>query len=76
MRLINTETLQLASFPDVRYAPPYAILSHTWGSDRDEVSFQEMTPDVLSSPTAQKNGLRKIQATCRIAREEYKLKYA
>ncbi|KAH8725618.1 hypothetical protein GQ44DRAFT_598733, partial [Phaeosphaeriaceae sp. PMI808] len=22
--------------------PPYAILSHTWGSDQDEVTFKDM----------------------------------
>jgi hypothetical protein len=27
----------------VRDIPPYAILSHTWGSDEDEVTFQEMS---------------------------------
>ncbi|KAH4354590.1 hypothetical protein HBH99_256800, partial [Parastagonospora nodorum] len=23
--------------------PPYAILSHTWGADRDEVTFRDLT---------------------------------
>lgn len=37
MRLINAETLELEEF--VGAAPPFAILSHTWG--RDEVTFQD-----------------------------------
>jgi len=38
MRLINVETLEMKEFFDVSI-PPYAILSHTWGSD--EVSYQD-----------------------------------
>jgi hypothetical protein len=37
MRLINTHTLELEEF--VGRTPPYAILSHTWGSD--EVTLQD-----------------------------------
>jgi hypothetical protein len=25
--------------------PPYAILSHTWGGDGDEVTFKDLTED-------------------------------
>jgi hypothetical protein len=76
MKLINVETFLLENFPSAASAPPYAILSHTWGADEAEVSFQEMTPGVQTSPTAQKSGFRKIEAICRLAREEYKLGYA
>jgi hypothetical protein len=38
MRLLNLETLQLESYTDASVAPPYAILSHTWGSE--EVTLQ------------------------------------
>jgi hypothetical protein len=38
MRLINVDTLEMKEFFD-HSMPPYAILSHTWGSD--EVSFQD-----------------------------------
>lgn len=39
-----------------RQIPPYAILSHTWGADNDEVTFQDLT-----SGTGQtKAGYRKI----------------
>jgi hypothetical protein len=40
MILIDTTTLQLVS-KNGTDKPRYAILSHTWGSDEDEVSFQE-----------------------------------
>lgn len=77
MRLINTETLLLESFPDLRRTPPYAVLSHTWGSDADEVSLQEMMmPGVLESPTVAKPGFKKIRRTCQIALKIGGLKYA
>lgn len=40
MRLINIETLKLEEF-FAKPVPPYAILSHTWGIDEDEVSFRD-----------------------------------
>jgi hypothetical protein len=40
MRLIDTATLRLVTKHDSD-VPRYAILSHTWGSDSEEVSFQE-----------------------------------
>lgn len=40
MRLIDTATLRLVSKHEGAI-PPYAILSHTWGPDEEEVSFQE-----------------------------------
>jgi hypothetical protein len=77
MRLINTETLILETFPDIRRTPPYAVLSHTWGRDADEVSLQEMmVPGVLDSPTAAKPGFEKIGKTCQLALETHGLKYA
>lgn len=39
MRLLNTKNLELVAKPD-NDIPPYAILSHTWGSG--EVSLQDM----------------------------------
>ncbi|WQF85570.1 Putative heterokaryon incompatibility [Colletotrichum destructivum] len=60
MWLINTTTHELRLFagagPDV---PPYAILSHTWGSD--EVTFQ----DIHNLPlAASKAGFAKIRGCC------------
>src|SRR6266480_2559299 len=37
--------------------PPYAILSHTWGPEEEEVTFQELTEGTGGS----KVGYRKIQ---------------
>ncbi|KAF7525069.1 hypothetical protein G7054_g11197 [Neopestalotiopsis clavispora] len=41
MRLINVETKALEEFLDDS-APAYAILSHTWGADHDEVLFTDV----------------------------------
>jgi hypothetical protein len=62
MRLINTTTLLLHDFP-LGEAPPYAILSHTWGDG--EVSFQDMA----SVDRFMKKGYEKISRTCSLARE-------
>jgi hypothetical protein len=74
MWLINTSTYMLKIFSSSKSIPPYAILSHTWGNEKDEVTFKEMTPDVESSPTAEKEGFMKIKMTC-IKALELNLKY-
>ncbi|KAH9207125.1 heterokaryon incompatibility protein-domain-containing protein [Leptodontidium sp. 2 PMI_412] len=40
MRLLHSQTLEFKEFFNSETTPPYAILSHTWGSD--EVTFKEM----------------------------------
>ncbi|KAI4196234.1 MAG: hypothetical protein LQ350_006687 [Teloschistes chrysophthalmus] len=65
MWLIDFDTLQLEEFIDVDLAPPYAILSHTWG--KEEVSFQEFTQTPLSDATRSKAGYRKIKKFCATA---------
>ncbi|KAI8632710.1 HET-domain-containing protein [Xylariaceae sp. FL1651] len=60
MRLINIHTLQLQDFIDD--IPPYAILSHTWGSD--EVTFGDFKDSTKREGQA---GFRKIQLTCKQA---------
>ncbi|KAE8373697.1 hypothetical protein BDV26DRAFT_300924 [Aspergillus bertholletiae] len=42
MRLINVQTYKLEEFFNER-VPPYAILSHTWGNDQDEILFHDIT---------------------------------
>ncbi|KAI0542006.1 heterokaryon incompatibility protein-domain-containing protein [Xylaria digitata] len=43
MWLINVTTKALEKFADdYKKPPPYAILSHTWGADHEEISFQEL----------------------------------
>ena len=74
--LINTETLLLGAFPDSRHKVSYAIISHTWGSDADEVSFQVMMPGVLGSPRAKDPGSAKIRDTRQITREVKRPRYA
>ncbi|THU89440.1 HET-domain-containing protein, partial [Dendrothele bispora CBS 962.96] len=50
--------------------PPYAILSHTWGTE--EVSFQDLQNP--SDKTKQMSGFRKIEKSCEVARR-YRFKY-
>ena len=76
MRLINTSTLQLENFLNARTYPPYAILSHTWEEEQDELSFEDMRTGAQSSLAKRKPGFKKMDMTCRLAREEYNLKYA
>jgi hypothetical protein len=60
MRLINTETLELEEFYAEDSIPPYAVLSHTWGNVKDEVTYQDW-----KTPQRQyKIGFKKIQYCC------------
>lgn len=70
MHLINVSTGELESF--TRKIPRYAILSHTWGADGDEVSFQEMKVGVSDRPlhTMSKPGYQKILKICEIAKTQ------
>ncbi|KAJ4358685.1 uncharacterized protein N0V89_003269 [Didymosphaeria variabile] len=67
MRLINIWTNKLESFTSE--IPTYVILSHTWGTDSEEVTFQEMLVDPGDRPpsTTLKPGYRKIFRTCQNA---------
>jgi len=63
MRLINVKTLELKEF--IRGGiPPYAILSHTWGSE--EVSFQDMG----TIESHDKKGFSKILKCCQQAQND------
>jgi hypothetical protein len=46
--------------------PPYAILSHTWGSDTDEVTFE----DVTNGTGKHKAGYEKIRFCGEQARQD------
>ncbi|KAF9880766.1 HET domain-containing protein [Colletotrichum karsti] len=63
MWLINVNTLKLEEHfnPDV----PYAVLSHTWGTE--EVSFQEFKNSDEAVWSKKREGFRKIFETCRLA---------
>ncbi|UKZ89742.1 uncharacterized protein TrAFT101_004783 [Trichoderma asperellum] len=49
MRLINTETLKLEEFSDDK-PPSYAILSHTWGPDFEELTFSDVKNGITDKP--------------------------
>jgi hypothetical protein len=74
MRLIEASTLKLVSRRE-NDLPPYAILSHTWGNDEDEVSFHDMMAFTISSVESisntrivlQKLGFAKIRESARLA---------
>ena len=59
MRLINVSTRRLEQFTGPK-TPDYAILSHTWGSDADEVTFSEFN----NGQCQMKKGFNKIVHLC------------
>ncbi|THU81808.1 HET-domain-containing protein [Dendrothele bispora CBS 962.96] len=71
MRLINTTTLQVVEFLSID-VPPYAILSHTWGSE--EVTFRDMMlltdAPAVEARFERKAGFFKIQKSCEIAKRD------
>lgn len=67
MHLINVNTLELETF--LNDVPPYAILSHTWGSPVEELSFRDMkkkSPDI-SRPIY---GMKKLMGCCSQAKKD------
>lgn len=71
MRLINVTTFKLEEFLDYQ-APPYAILSHTWGDDSEELNFRDVEDGNINKPGI---GSVKFRECCRQAIED-KLDYA
>ncbi|KAL7931732.1 hypothetical protein V8C35DRAFT_329386 [Trichoderma chlorosporum] len=73
MRLINTKTFKLEEFSEGSI-PPYAILSHTWGNDAEELTFREVENGIgiISKPGV---GSTKLRGCCRQAVEDG-LRYA
>ncbi|RYP64442.1 hypothetical protein DL771_008746 [Monosporascus sp. 5C6A] len=68
MRLINVKTRKLESF--VGGVPPYAILSHTWGKDEEELSFHD-----IQTGNIEKAGKIKLEGCCEQAKKD-NLEYA
>lgn len=69
MRLLTWNSLdELVLTPDLHddEVPPYAILSHTWGSDRDEVTFA----DLQQGRGSGKTGHQKIEFCGQQARKD------
>ncbi|KAK2760831.1 hypothetical protein FQN54_002070 [Arachnomyces sp. PD_36] len=71
MRLINVNTLQLEEFPPDKI-PRYAILSHTWGEEHEEVSFRDITEGIVRKGDSRPSKLEKF---CKRAAKD-NLKYA
>ena len=63
MRLLHTKTFEFKNFYDSSL-PQYAILSHRWGSEDEEVSYKQFRK---GSVPADLPGLVKIQKFCRLA---------
>lgn len=64
MRFLNTSTLQFEQIPDSELhlkENQYAILSHRWGADKDEISFEDVR---LSTDFSNKKGFNKIKGFC------------
>ncbi|RYP66889.1 hypothetical protein DL771_007546 [Monosporascus sp. 5C6A] len=66
MRLINVKTSKLEEFLDHK-TPPYAILSHTWGDDREELSFRDVEEGRIDKPGV---GSAKFQGSCQQAERD------
>ncbi|KAH8896265.1 HET-domain-containing protein, partial [Thozetella sp. PMI_491] len=77
MRLIEVTTLRVVEASDDHGKPPrYAILSHTWGNDEDEVLLREMQGEplpALSPPV--KLGFGKIRRSAEMAKTDFDLPY-
>ncbi|KAL7943747.1 hypothetical protein V8C42DRAFT_358978 [Trichoderma barbatum] len=71
MRLINTETFKLEEFAE-NSIPPYAILSHTWGADAEELTFRDVEKGEINKPGV---GSTKFHGCCLQAKQD-KLDYA
>ena len=70
MRFLDTSKLQFVHVPDSEINQDnnhYAILSHRWGADEDEVSFEDVQ---LSMDISKKKGLSKLKGFCKLALAE------
>ena len=70
MRFLDTDTLQFVQVPDSDILPEknnYAILSHRWGADEDEVTFDDISS---RKNIANKKGFAKLKNFCTTASSE------
>ncbi|EAQ93245.1 hypothetical protein CHGG_01480 [Chaetomium globosum CBS 148.51] len=65
MRVLNVDTFKLEEF--FSSPPAYAILSHTWGSDNEEVSFRDVLDGRFASDSSRP---LKVSGSCKIAKED------
>ncbi|KIW13670.1 hypothetical protein PV08_08861 [Exophiala spinifera] len=63
MWLLNARTYRIKHFT---IPPPYAILSHQWGDEEDEISFADIrrTREESQARVRRKAGWRKLQGCC------------
>jgi hypothetical protein len=69
MRLLNTSTLRFEQIPDSELdlqKNQYAILSHRWFDDKDEVSYDDFLHS-SSRDISAKRGYAKIKGFCKLA---------
>ncbi|KAL5085662.1 hypothetical protein Trisim1_010008 [Trichoderma cf. simile WF8] len=66
MRLINTQTFQLKDF-SYETIPPYAILSHTWGDDFEELTLHDVKNGNIDKPGV---GSIKLRGCCEQAQKD------
>jgi hypothetical protein len=64
MRLLNSRSWQMVEFLSEETTPPYAILSHTWGSEEITLREWESLP---AEQVQRKQGYAKIILTCQQA---------
>lgn len=67
MCFLNTLTLQFEQIPDSELhleENQYAILSHRWGLDENEVSFEDVQ---LCRGFSNKKGFNKLEGFCKVA---------
>ena len=64
MRLLNTENFEFKTFFD-NSIPKYAILSHRWGSEEEEVSHKQFRKGLVPPKPP---GIVKICEFCRLAK--------
>lgn len=77
MRLLDVSTFSLVNKHE-NELPPYAILSHTWGNDDDEVTMQDMqhftarspNEDIAAKQVSRKKGFTKIREAARLAQSQ------
>ncbi|KAF9231607.1 heterokaryon incompatibility protein-domain-containing protein [Melanogaster broomeanus] len=72
MRLLNVHTLELEYFPSD--PPPYVAISHRWGAEKDEVSFQDMLQLATQPSAKNKPGFTKILG-CVMQAKKHSLNY-
>ena len=67
MRFLNTTTLAFKSISGSKLQEKgneYAILSHVWGEEEDEISFEDMGS---SRDISDKKGFSKLSGFCKLA---------